>query len=125
MKLLDSDRAFLQKRTRFVRSWRYVGPALTCIIAALGGWLFVQHPLLANPAHVVAELQHGGIDQRTTGLMAALLPSAVCLLVFLCLVGVLFSFASFSNERRYLEIIARAEIEPGQTPNNSLQARRP
>lgn len=125
MKLLDSDRAFLQKRTRFVRSWRYVGPALTCIIAVIGGWLFFQYPLLANPAHVVAELQNGGIEQKTTELMAALLPIAVCLLIFLCLVGVLFSFASFSNERKYLEIIARADAKPGQTPNHSLQARRP
>lgn len=72
MELLDSDRAFLQKRSRFVRSWRYVGPTLTCIIAVIGGWLFVQYPLLANPAHVVAELQNGGIDQKTTELMAAL-----------------------------------------------------
>ena len=125
MELLDGESAFLQKRARFVRSWRYVGPGLICVIAALGSWLFGQHPLLANPAHVITELQRGGIDQSTIELMAMLLPIATCLLVFLCLVGVLFSFASFSNERKYLEIIARAAMEPAQTPNNSLQARRP
>lgn len=109
MKLVDGDKAFLNRRTRYVRSWRYVGPGLVFLIAALAAWLFVRHPLLANPAHVIAELQRGGIDQQTIELMAVLLPFVTGLLVFLCLAGVLLCFASFSTERRYLEIIARSE----------------
>jgi hypothetical protein len=125
MRLLDGEITFLDKRKRFVRSWRYVGPGLVCLIAALGVWLFVRHPLLANPAHVVAELQRGGLDQKTIEFMAVLLPIAIGLLVFLGFFLVLLGFASFANERKYLEIISRETLDTGQMPGNSLQERRP
>lgn len=124
MELPDSEKAFLQRRRRLVRSWRYVGPGLVCLIVALSGWLFVQHPLLANPAYVVAGLHRGSIDKSMIELMAVLLPIVTCLLLFLCLAAVLICFASFSNERKYLGILAREAMNPGQSPGNPPQAQR-
>ncbi len=120
MELLDGEKGFLAKRIRLVRLWRYVGPVLLCLIASLGVWLYVRHPLLANPAYVVAALQRGGIDQKTIELTAVLFPIVVWLLVLLCFVVVLLIYAGCANERKYLEIITREAVGRGQSPNNSL-----
>ena len=120
MRLLNDEKAFLEKRGRFVRSWRYVGPSLFFLVAGTGGWLYLRYPLLANPAQVVAELQRGGINPQTVEFMAVLLPVTIALILFLCGVFVLFAFASFANERKYLEIITREAEDFSETPSNSL-----
>ena len=119
MRLLNDEKAFLAKRRRFVRSWRYVGPSLFFLVAGTGGWLYFRYPLLANPAHVAAELQRGGIKPQTVELMAVLLPVAIALILFLCGVLVLLAFASFAKERKYLEIVTREAEDFSETPNNS------
>jgi hypothetical protein len=120
MRLLNDEKAFLEKRRRFVRFWRYVGPSLFFLVAGTGGWLYFRYPLLANPAHVVAELQRGGINPQTVEFMAVLLPVAIALILFLCGVFVLLTFASFANERTYLEVITREAEDFSETPSNSL-----
>lgn len=107
MTLLDRDKDFLRKRKFFVRSWRYVGSGLILMVAGVGAWIYLRHPLLANPVYVAAELQRGGIDRKTVELLAVMLPIAIGGVFFLCLMLVLLAFLSFSNERKYLEVIAR------------------
>lgn len=111
MQLLRGEQEFLDRRRRFVRSWRYVGISLLFLVAGMGFWLYFKKPLLANPVYVVEELQRGGVDQRTLEFMAALLPVTIVLIVFLCVVFLLLTFAAFSNEAKYLAIISRETQE--------------
>jgi len=123
MRLDDGEKEFLINRMRFVRLWQYIGPVLICSIAFLGGWLYIRHPLLANPKYVLAKLQQGHIDRKTLELMATILPFITWLLIFLCLVVVLFIYAALSNERKYLAILTREAQDPAKTASGSIQVR--
>jgi len=107
MDLSDQERQFLAKRIRLVRAWKYVGVVL--IVGLTGLWvsLFWFVPLLANPFEVMTRLNADSIPPSTMALSTALLPIIFLTCFLLALVIVLFTFASFSNERNYLVIIQK------------------
>ncbi len=105
----ESDRRFLQRRRRLARSWNLVGAALLLVLLALAATLFFRVPFLANPMYVADLLKTGGLERSTLELMAMMLPVVFLLCLAVTVVVVLFGFAIFSNERRYLAIIDALE----------------
>ena len=111
MQLSDEERHFLVKRARLVRAWRYVGSILLAVLLGLAIWLFLTIPLLANPLVVMARLKSDSISESTLTLMAGMLPIVVLMCLVLAVTAVLFVFAAFSNEKKYLKIIQRNSHE--------------
>ncbi|MFO7665716.1 MAG: hypothetical protein R6V76_03775 [Desulfobacterales bacterium] len=111
MQLSYEDQRFLVKRIRLVQTWRYVGAILLAMLVGLGMWLFLSKPLLANPFVVVTRLKSDAIPEATMVLMAAMLPVVVLTCIALAVAVVLFAFAAFSNEKKYLQIIQCEDLE--------------
>lgn len=111
MQLSEKDQRFLAKRIRLVRAWRYVGTILLFMLPGLGLWLFLSKPLLSNPFVVMTLLKNNAISESTMVLMAAMLPVAVLMCIALAVAVVLFAFAAFSNEKKYLQIIQHEYLE--------------
>lgn len=107
MEMTTDEMRFLTRRRRLVRTWPLVGAVLLCLITGLAAWLFLTRPLLANPFTVISMLKGNSIPASTLALMAGLLPIAVLTCMILVLVMVLFAFASFVNEKKYLAMIQR------------------
>ncbi len=121
MRLTDEEQRFVAKRARLARTWPYVGAILLVMVVGLGGWLLWSKPLLANPFEVLSRLSSGTVPAPTMELMAGLLPVVVQLCLVLAGTTVLFVFAAFSNEKKYLRMIrARTEgapsMESGESP---------
>lgn len=113
MQLSYEEKCFVAKRARLMRTWRYVGAILLAMIIGLGVWLFLSKPLLANPFVVMTRLKSNSIPQSTMALMAGMLPVVTLMCVVLAVTAVLFVFAAFSNEKKYLTIIQRESREIG------------
>ena len=111
MQLSDEERRFLVKRARLVRTWRYVRAILLAVLIGLGIWLFLTIPLLANPLVVMAQLKSDAIPESMLMLMASMLPIVVLMCLALAVTTVLFTFAAFSNEKKYLKLIQRISHE--------------
>lgn len=96
---------FLSKRKRLMKSWRLVGPL--CLLAILGFlvWFYIRYPLLVNPFKVAASLKSGVLEVTTLSLMAIMSPIMFLVCFGLLIIMVLLMFVSFSNEKKYLEII--------------------
>ena len=92
-----------------------VGGVLLCLVLGLGVWLFLFKPLLANPFAVLSKLNSDSIPASTLTLMAGLLPVSVLMCLVLAIAIVLFGFAAFANEKKYIAMIQRM-IEPAGTP---------
>jgi hypothetical protein len=107
MKLSNEERRFLVKRARLVQSWRYVGAILMAMLIGLGLWLFFSKPLLANPFVVLSRIKSGSLPESMLPLMASMLPIVVLLCLVIAIVAVLFVYAAFSNEKKYLMLIQR------------------
>lgn len=118
MELSNEDRQFLVKRTRLVRAWPTVGTILLLFVIGLGIWLFWSKPLLANPFLVLARLKNDSVPASTLTLMAGLLPVVFTMCIVLAVSIVLFAFAGFANEKKYLAII-RAVTETAPTLERS------
>lgn len=111
MQLSDEEQRFLVKRARLVRTWRYVGAILLLMLIGLGIWLFLTMPLLANPLIVMEQLKSDSIPESMLMLMASMLPIVVLMCLALAVTTVLFTFAAFSNEKKYLKLIQRNSHE--------------
>jgi hypothetical protein len=111
MHLSNKEQRFLAKRSKLVRIWPYVGAVLLAMLIGLGMWLFWSKPLLANPLVVVTRLKSDSIAESTMVLMAGMLPVVVLMCIGLTVTVVLFAFAAFSNEKKYLAIIQRGSSE--------------
>jgi membrane-anchored protein YejM (alkaline phosphatase superfamily) len=113
-----SDLKFVERRRRLARSWNLVGTALLLILVGLGATLYFRMPFLANPLRVMDLLKEGTLERSTMELMAAMLPIVVLLCLSVTAIIVVFGFAIFSNERRYIAIIDELE----QRAKNDLAA---
>lgn len=107
MEVTDDEARFLVRRRNLVRAWPFAGAFLICLIIGLGVWLFLTRPLLANPFAVLSMLRSDSIPTSTLALMAGLLPIAVLMCLALAVAVVLFAFASFVNEKKYLTMLQR------------------
>lgn len=114
MDLSEQEMQFLANRARLVSTWRYVGIVLLVGLVGLGLVLFWFVPLLANPFTVMARLNGDSIPSSTMALSTALLPITFLTCMLLALAIVLFVFAAFSNERKYLAIVRKmTQSTPG------------
>lgn len=114
MDLSEQEMQFLANRARLVSTWRYVGIVLLVGLVGLGLALFWFVPLLANPFTVMARLNGDSIPSSTMALSTALLPITFLTCMLLALAIVLFVFAAFSNERKYLAIVRKmTQSTPG------------
>ncbi len=113
MPLSYEEQCFVVKRAKLMRTWRYVGAILLALILGLGVWLFLSNPLLANPFVVMTRLQSNSIPESTMVLMAGMLPVVALMCIVLAVTAILFVFAAFSNEKKYLTIIQRESREIG------------
>lgn len=107
MQLTDVEQKFLEKRARFVQTWRYVGAVLLALLLGLGVWLFWTKPLLADPFFVWTQLRNQSMPEATLMLMAGLLPVLVLMCIVLAFGVILLGYAAFANEKKYLQIIRR------------------
>jgi hypothetical protein len=107
MDLAGKEVRFLVGRTRLANAWRYVGVLLLVSLVGLAGSLFWFAPLVANPSTVLTRLEGDAIPPSTMALSTALLPVVLLTCILLALGIVLFVFAAFSNERKYLSIVQR------------------
>lgn len=102
------EQRFLSRRARLVQAWPLVGAILLGLTAGLVVWMYFTNPLLVDPFRVLARLQTDTIPGPTLRLMAALVPILVLLCVALAIALLVFAYASFANERRYLAIVQRS-----------------
>lgn len=110
MKQLQPDQeAFLRRRRALVRAWPFVGGGLLAALVLFSSWLFVRNPLLINPMEIVQRLEGGGLDPSTLMTMAGLLPLMFLSCIFLLFVLILFTFAKFRTESRYLALLTERE----------------
>ena len=115
MEITDREIRFVANRAKFVKAWPPVGGVLMCLAIGVGVWLFLFKPLLANPFAVLSKLNSDSIPASTLALMAGLLPLSVLVCIALAIAIVLFGFAAFANEKKYIAMIQRL-IEPAGTP---------
>ncbi|MCU0857927.1 MAG: hypothetical protein MUC65_05940 [Pontiellaceae bacterium] len=115
MQLNHEEQQFLANRTRFVKTWPYAGAILLIMLIGLALWLFRSTPLLVNPFAALSRLNSDSIPASTLILMAGMLPVAVLMCIALAATIVLFAFAAFSNEKKYLAII-RTETQAAEPP---------
>lgn len=109
--LSDAEKSFIDKRRHLVRFWPYVGSAILAFLAAFIIWLVVTKLLLVNPFFVLSEINRGTLDLPMMVLLAGMLSIAVLAALTTCIAAVIFAFAAFANERKYLSIIERFNRE--------------
>jgi hypothetical protein len=114
----DDDLRFIEKRARLSRSWKPAGALAITVLAAVLAWLFASSPLLVNPVFVAARIENGMLERVTVDLMALMLPIAVLGCFVTTTIMIVFGFAVFAVERRYLAIIERLRTG-GATPEGA------
>jgi len=107
----EKDLEFIKKRSFFVRWWNVVGSIMLFVLGGMAVWFFVRVPNFINPLHVIEQLKLGTLPQSSLVVMAGMLPIVVLGLLLVCVAVIIFIFAFFSNERRYLAIIERMRQE--------------
>lgn len=111
--MLDSnDLRFLKKRKTFSRTWNFVAIGLLLALGTLFLWLFFKSPNMVNPFHVVSQIKADTLENSTLLLMATLFPITVCFCIFITAICIIFGFAVFANERRYIRIIEKLVRDP-------------
>ncbi len=103
--MTEDENRFIIRRVKLVRAWPWAGSALIVLICGLGAWLYTTRPLLVDPFAVLARVHDDSIPASTLTFMAALLPVAVLTCLFLAIVIVLFAFAAFAIEKKYLALL--------------------
>ncbi|NNE68715.1 MAG: hypothetical protein HKN33_19285 [Pyrinomonadaceae bacterium] len=111
MKLDQSDELLIQSREKMIGYWPMAGGLVSFLLIGLTVWLIVFHPLLANPFHVMSELDKGSIPASMLFLMAAILPFMTLATIGIMAALLLFAFISMRRERRYLELISMLRSE--------------
>lgn len=111
-----TDLEFLESRRRFAATWNVVGVVLIVALVALGGWLFLTKPQLANPMWAAGQVAQGLVEQPTLELTAVLLPAKVLGYLGGVAVVILLGFLVFANERRYLRTIDDLRAREGKGP---------
>jgi hypothetical protein len=106
--LSAADERFLDRRRTLVRLWPVVGIGMAVVIVGFWGYLFVRRPLLANPLHLMHELERHAVSEATLVVLAAVGSLMVLATGLLLLVFVAFAFAAMANERRLIAILDAA-----------------
>lgn len=99
MPIDEGQRAFIERRRRFVRTWPLVGWLLLILLSGLAVWLYIRSPLLVNPFEAASRLSDGTVDNSTLAPMAGLLPVMTLTCLVLVSTIVLFAFHPFLMRR--------------------------
>ena len=108
--------AFLEKRRRLLKTWRWIGPLCLLLIFVLLLWLYLHSPLLVNPFEIVSRIENETLESSILSLMALMLPIIVLACFGLLIAIIVFMYAVFSNEKKYMEIIN--ELSHSHKKNN-------
>lgn len=101
------EERWLDRRRRLVRLWPWVGSGMVVMIVGFWGYLLLRRPLLANPFHLMHELQHHAVSEATLVVLAAIGSLMVLATGLLLLVIVALAFAAMANERRLIAMVDR------------------
>ncbi len=104
-KLSDNDRIFLKKRKRLVAMWNTVAVVMLIGLVALFLWIFFTSPYFANPLYVAEALKQNDIEASVMTVSTIMLPVVVIMQFATVAVFIVFGFAIFANEKRYLSMI--------------------
>jgi len=108
MKQLDvADQAFIDRRRHLLRWW---SPALLSMLALLAGtwcYLYVRHPLMANPSYVVDAVNNGTLSAESLRLSAVMLPVVVGFLFVVTAAMLCYLHLAIRHERRYHALLGR------------------
>ena len=107
MQLTDNDREFIDRRRRLIRWWPLALLLMVVLLAGTCLFLFIRHPLLANPYFVFDAVQAGTLPLATLQLAAVFLPVVFCLLYSVIAVMLLLLHVTIRNERHYQAIIGK------------------
>ena len=111
-KVLDpSEKAMIEKRERLLAKWPIAGVAMFLLILGLTAWLVFFSPLLANPFHVMSQLEADAIPKSSLVLMAGILPIMTLATLVLLLALIFFAWISVKREAEYIKIIRRISSE--------------
>ncbi len=111
MDLSAQEKAYIEKRIKFARSWPVAGMIMILVLAIIGIWLFWTRPLLINPWFVLSQLKADAMPESTLIIMAAILPVSMLMCMVSVVVFILIGFSVFSKERKYISIIHRLIAE--------------
>lgn len=104
--LSAEQQEFLQRRRAVIRRWPFVGGGLIAALVMFCGWLYVRSPLLIDPTEIVRRLEGGGLDTTTLMALAGMVPILFIGCLVLLLLVILFTFARFRTESRYLALLS-------------------
>ncbi|MGD2064516.1 MAG: hypothetical protein PVF51_13160 [Nitrospirota bacterium] len=105
--LSAADERFLERRRTLVRWWPVVGAGMVLAILGFWGYLFLRRPLLANPFHLMHELERHALSEETLVVLAVVGSLMVLATGLILLVVVAFVFAAMANERRLIAMVDR------------------
>ena len=97
--------AFLHHRRKLIRTWPYAGGGLLAALVLFSGWLYIRSPLLIDPTEIVRRLQGDGVDPSTLMALAGLVPLLFLGCIILLFLLVVFTFAKFRTESKYLAML--------------------
>ena len=103
------QQAFLLHRRKLIRIWPAIGGGLMAALLVFSGWLYVRSPLLIDPTEIVRRLQGDGVDPSTLMALAGLVPLLFLGCIILLFLLVVFTFAKFRVERKYLAMLGECE----------------
>ena len=111
MQLNQDEKLLIESRAKLLAYWPIAAGLVTALLAGLAVWLVLLHPLLANPFHVMSELDKGSLPASTLVVMAAILPFMTLTMLGVAGTLLIFAFVSIRREKKYLEIISRLTVD--------------
>ena len=103
--LTQSQKKFIDKRTRLLKIW----PSFVAVLVILWGgaslFFYFRFPLFANPFFVIEQLEKNQLEPTTMMLLSAMLPVIVMTVSFLLLILILLFTDRMLTEKKLLKII--------------------
>jgi len=105
--LTPEQEKYLARRSSRQKIWPWAGGLLALIW--LGGMaaLFLRLPLLANPFHMLEQLEANRVPASSLVLYSGMLPLLFHMAAFLMLVLIVFFVDRMLGERKFLAIVSR------------------
>ena len=100
-----TDEEFITRRKTCLKFWRYTGPLMLMIIAALMVFLYFYVPWLVNPVITIDRVMTRSFDLITLETMAVMLPFLFNMMFVLLFVIVALTYVVMKNDKRYQKII--------------------
>jgi hypothetical protein len=105
--LSEAEERFLDRARRRARLWPYAGTTLVALIVGFWGYLWIRQPLLANPLHLLRELERHAVAQSTLIVLAIVGSVMVIATGLLLLALVIVLCDAMASERRLIAMVDR------------------